>query len=150
MPEEDLKAYIRRLLEEIWNNHDMDAVMDAADRFLAPDLVEHRSFGEAPSEGREGAKKVFRMFHTAFPDMHVEPQDMVAEGEKIVLRWTGTATHQGPFFGIPPTGRQVRVSGIDVYRVRDGKVTDQWPNMDLLGLMQQLGAVPSHGGPPPR
>jgi steroid delta-isomerase-like uncharacterized protein len=85
------------------------------------------------------------MFLSAFPDLHWTIEDAVAEGNKVVLRLTARGTHRGAFQGIPPTGKQVTVTGIIISRLADGKIAEEWANRDVLGLLQQLGVVPVPG-----
>jgi predicted ester cyclase len=83
------------------------------------------------------------MFRSAFPDLHQEIEDLVAEGDTVAVRVTMTVTHLGPFLGVAPTGRRVRYDGMDFFRFREGKTVEHWTATDDLGLMQQLGVVPS-------
>lgn len=85
----------------------------------------------------------FAMFFDALPDLQAIIHDQVADDDKVVTRKTLRGTHQGPLFGIPPTGKTVDIEVIDILRVSDGKITDHWNNVDRLGLMQQLGAIPA-------
>jgi len=85
------------------------------------------------------------MYRTAFPDVHFTIEDQIAEGDRVVTRWTARGTHQGPLVGIPPTSKQVTMSGIAIYRLVDGKIVEQWGVNDMLGLLQQLGVVPILG-----
>jgi len=83
------------------------------------------------------------MFRSAFPDVHFSVEDQVVEGDKVVTRWRGSGTHQGNLMGIPPTGNRVSFVGITINRLEDGKVAEEWQIFDALGMMQQLGAIPS-------
>ena len=87
---------------------------------------------------REQFKTVAGMMHTAFPDVTVTIQDQIAEGDKVVTRWTAQATHQGEFMGIPPTGKQVTVKAIHIHQIVDGKISALWEEFDMFGRMQQL------------
>ena len=91
---------------------------------------------------RAAAKAFFEVFFAAFPDLRAEIHDQVAEGDKVVTRKTFHGTHKGEFYGIPASGRQINVEVIDILRVVDEKVTDHWSAMDMMGLMQQIGAAP--------
>jgi predicted ester cyclase len=82
------------------------------------------------------------VFYTAFPDMHYTVEDLIAEGDKVVCRWTVRATHQGEFMGVPATGKVVTWTGISITRFAGGKDVEDWESFDMLGLMQQLGAIP--------
>ena len=135
---EQNKAIQRRIFEEVWNKGDLTVL----DRVYAVDVVDHNPPPGLPP-GVEGVKQFFRMYMTAFPDTHMKMEDQVAEGDRIVTRWTATGTHKGELMGIPPTGKQVRVSGIIIDRVQGGKIIEYWSFFDQLGLLQQLGAVPS-------
>ena len=90
------------------------------------------------------------MYLSAFPDLHITVEDMIAEGDKIVARLTMRGTHQGAFLGIPPTGKQVTGTAIDINRITGGKSVEHWNNSDTLGLLQQLGVVPLPGQVAPR
>jgi steroid delta-isomerase-like uncharacterized protein len=131
------KALIRRLVEEIQNQHNVDAF----DKFFAPSFVNYDPLPGLPGT-LEGAKQLHRMLFAAFPDLHMTIHDQAAEGDKVWTRKTATGTHQGEFFGIPATGKQVSWKIIDIMSVRDGKVVDHWVVADVMGLMQQLGAIP--------
>ena len=86
------------------------------------------------------------MFRAAFPDLHVTLEDVFGEGDKVATRGYFTGTHQGEFNGIPATGKQVKVSYIDLWRLENGKAVDNWVQMDMIGLMQQLGVIPAPEG----
>lgn len=140
MSAEANKALVRRLVEEI-NRRNLAAI----DTLLAPDFVDHSAPpGHAP--GPEGFRQSIGMFVGAFPDFQWTIDDLLAEGDKVVLRVTARGTHRGELMGIAPTGKAVTVTGIAIFRVADGTIAEEWVNRDLLGLLQQLGAVP---GPAP-
>lgn len=125
------KALLRRLFEEVWNQGNLAAV----DELLAADYVLHD-----PAQlirGPEG----FKAYVSAFPDLHATIEDQIAEEDKVAMRFTVRATHKGAFQGLPPTGKQVILTGIDIQRIADGKVAENWVNLDALGLLQQLGVV---------
>lgn len=141
MSTEDNKAAERRFYEELWNQHDLGAV----DEHVAPDVVEHNPVFPGQGPGREGFRQSVAMPLSAFPDLQITIEEMVAEGDKIVVRWVARGTHRGEFMGIPPTNRQVTVEGIDIYRYAGGKRVETWRQWDRLGLMQQLGPIPTPG-----
>jgi steroid delta-isomerase-like uncharacterized protein len=115
-----------------------------ADELVAADFVDHNALpGQNP--GREGLKQAVTMISSAFPDIQITDQDFIAEGDRVVHRWNSRFTHQSEFMGIPPTGKPVTLTGIDVYRLADGKVVERWSEVDMLGLMQQLGVIPAPG-----
>lgn len=139
MPETN-KALVRQMFEEGMNKND-EAIFDA---LIARSYVNHDM--PAPAPGPEGFKQVLGQFRAAFPDMHVTLQDEVAEGDKVVTRGVFRGTHRGEFMGVPPTSKQVEVKYIDIWRVENGKLTENWVQLDLLGLLQQLGAIPAPAG----
>jgi steroid delta-isomerase-like uncharacterized protein len=100
----------------------------------------------APGEeihGPEGVKHFYTQLRNAFPDIHFRIKDQIAEGDKVVTHWTASGTHKGQFKGIQPTGKKFTVTAIDIDRIVDGKVKECWTNMDELGLLQQLGVIPT-------
>jgi len=138
MSVEQNKAIVRRFVEEVPNKGNMAV----ADELLSPHYVGHNLPPGMPS-GPEGLKQMVTMFHTAFPDFHVVIEDQVAEGDKVVNRVTVSGTHKGQFMVIAPTGKQVTVSGIQFWRLADGKIEELWFNRDDLGMMRQLGVIPT-------
>jgi len=126
------KALARRFFEEIWNQEDEAAI----DRFIPVDAT-----GNDPDfgSGREGFKQQWRMWRAAFPDLHFAIVDLIAEGDKVLTRWTLTGTHRGEFLGIAPTGRAIRVEGMSLDRIEDGLVAEGFDGWDALGLRRQLG-----------
>lgn len=133
---EENKAVERRFKEAVWDRHDPEA----ADKFVDPDVEEHNSL-LGPGRGLEGYKQAMRMAFSAFPDARLTHEDLIAEGDKVVERWTMRGTHAGEFMGIPATNKEVTVSGIDIYRYKDGKRVETWSQFDGLGLMRQLGVM---------
>ena|SRR5437899_2971856 len=138
MSTEENKALNRRLVEEGFSKGNF-AVLD---ELIADDCLDHSAPPGTPS-GRGGVIQFFTMFRSAFPDLHYTIEDQIAEGDKVVTRNIWRGTHQGAFLGLPPTGKQVTVTGIDITRWAGGKAVEHWANQDLLGLMQQLGAFPA-------
>lgn len=131
------KAIVRRY-REAHNTHRLDQLDD----IVAPDLAAHTLMPGLPP-GREGGKMAHRAGAAAFPDLHVQTEDLIAEGDRVVERWTQTATHSGaPFSGAPASGRKYSITGISLYRIADGKIVEHWANMDFLGVLQQLGLAP--------
>jgi steroid delta-isomerase-like uncharacterized protein len=138
MPEQN-KTIARRAFEEVQSRGNLALV----DELVAGDYVGHTPLKEI--HGPEGAKQFFSMLREAFPNMQVTVEDQIAEGDKVVTRWTGRGTHKGHFQGMPPTGRQMTMTGITIFRIAAGKLVEGWTNADMLGLMQQLGVVPVPG-----
>lgn len=115
---------------------------DAFDEFVVPDFVDHDPIpGQKP--GREGLKDAYRIFTAAFPDVWFTFEDLIAEGDLVIGRGVIKGTNEGAFLGIPPTGKMVNWTGTRMFRVRNGKVTEGWINLDMLGVMRQLGVVPA-------
>ena len=136
---EENKALIRRFYEE-FNKKNLVALVD----FIDPHAVDHSAPPGQPA-GSEGFRQFADMILTAFPDLHFTIEDMIAEGEKVVARVTFQGTHQGMFMGIPPTGKHVTSTGIEINRIVGSKVVEHWNSYDDLGVLQQLNAVPSMG-----
>jgi steroid delta-isomerase-like uncharacterized protein len=128
---------------DAWNGGDLDAL----DAVVAPDYLFHDPADPALPRGPEGAKRQVRAFRTAFPDLALTVADEIAEADKVVQRLTATGTHRGPFMGIPPTGRRVTMSSIEIMRVAGGRIAEHWDEFDTAGVLQQLGAVPAPRGP---
>jgi steroid delta-isomerase-like uncharacterized protein len=135
--EEDNKAVIRRWIEA-YNNRDMQAEADVLD----PGYVAHVPAAPGPLEGLEAWRKFTAPFVEAFPDLRLTVENILSEGDKVAARVAFHGTHRGEFQGIAPTGKEVAFSSIEVNRVVGGKVEEHWVELDLLGLMQQLGAIP--------
>lgn len=138
MPAEENKAVIRRLVEEAWNKGNLDVLGE----IIAPNHVHHDRATPGLHTGPEGERQLITTYRAAFPDMQLRLDDLVAEGDKVVHRWTVRATHQGPLMGIPPTGKRIEVAGISIDRLANGKIVESWVAWDSLGLLQQFGAVP--------
>jgi steroid delta-isomerase-like uncharacterized protein len=125
---------MRRLHAALLDARDPDVVDD----FFAPGFVSHNNPPGFPP-GVEGVKRFFTMFRDAFPDVEVEIDEMVVEGDRVAAATTFTGTHQGELMGVAPTGRRVSVTGIDIVRVADGKIVEHRGLTDIVGLMRQLG-----------
>ena len=132
----DPKDIARRLLYEAFNGGNLDVI----DELIDPDLVYHAPDGDI--RGLEGARQLVIAMHSDFPDFHVAVDDVIAEGDKVVVRFTDTGTYQGDDFGVTATGKQVTWTGVDIFRIADGKIIEGWGVGDLLGLMRQLGVYP--------
>jgi steroid delta-isomerase-like uncharacterized protein len=140
MSTEENKALLQRFQDEFINAHDPDA----ADALCSLDFAIHMG-GQPPVVGLAAFKQLAAAYFAAFPDLHETTEDVLAEGDRVArrVRWTGT--HQGELMGIPPTGKQVSVSGMRLFRIADGKIAEEWGEDDMLGLMQQLGLIPAPG-----
>jgi steroid delta-isomerase-like uncharacterized protein len=129
------KDILRRFYAEFWNAGNVDAV----DALVAEDFVDHQAVPGMPS-GKEGFAELIHQWHTGFPDMSETVEDLIAEGDRVVGRFTFRGTHTGDFLGIAPTGRAVSMTGIDIVRIRDGKIAEFWYAEQLNDLLSQLTA----------
>jgi steroid delta-isomerase-like uncharacterized protein len=137
MSAEENKQLVRRFVEEFWN----EGNADAADELMAPDAEIHMPTGELVD--LDGLKDFADAFRGSFPDWHSTFEELVAEGDRVAERWTGRGTHRGELQGIAPTDRRVEVPGSVFYRIADGKIAEFRGQLDMMGLMRQLGAIPS-------
>jgi predicted ester cyclase len=119
--------------------------LDKLDDMVVEDYVEHQPIPGQPA-GREGLKWAYRVFNEPFPDLEFDFADVIAEGDLVVGRGIGDAVQKGDFMNIPATNKRVKWSGTRLFRMRDGKLIEGWINIDMLGMLQQLGVVPA---PPP-
>ena len=140
MSAEEHKAIVRRFVEEVQNRGDLAAL----DELCAPDFVNHSAPPGVPPT-REGLAQLTALFRRAFPDGRMAIEDMLAEGDRVVTRKTFRGTHRGELMGLPPTGARVEIGLIDIVRLDGGKVVEHWNAVDNLGMLQQLGAIPSSG-----
>jgi steroid delta-isomerase-like uncharacterized protein len=136
---EQNKAIERRLLDEVYNQGKLEVI----DELVASDFVGHGTATEGGDQGRDAYRNFVVEMRTAFPDLQMTIEDQVAEGDKVVTRFRARGTHSGTFQGIPPTGKPGELSGTIIDRIADGKIIECWSNTDDLGLLQQLGIVPS-------
>jgi hypothetical protein len=131
-------ALVHELLERAVNQKDMTAL----DELSHPDAKFHSPLAPE-SGGLDAVRGLFRELHTGFPDFHLVVDDTIAVGDVVVVRWhTDRQTHLGPYRGIPPTGRKVRMTGIEMRRIRDGRVFETFMEVDALGGVRQMGVVP--------
>jgi steroid delta-isomerase-like uncharacterized protein len=137
MTRDDAKTLVSAYIDAVWNNADFTAL----DELTRPTFTYH--LGGQPGKDKAAMRQFLMAVHAAFPDWKVHIEAIVAEGDTVAARWTGRVTHQGPFQGIPPTGREVSVSGINFYVIEEGKISREWEQMDSLGLLQQLGVIPA-------
>ena len=132
------KAIVRRFMEDGWNKGDL-SVIEAC---VTPDFVDHDPANPPHlGKGIAGAKQVVNLYRSAFPDLHFTIEDLIAEGDKVVVRYRATGTHKGELMGLAPTNRRATVTAILISRIAGGKIAEQWSNWDTAGLLQQLGAA---------
>jgi len=132
------KFVIRRSFEELWNKGNLSV----ADELFTPNYSHHDPSTPDVGRGPESEKKRATLYRTAFPDLQLTIEDIIAEGQTVMARWSFRGTHKGDLSGIAPTGKQVTISGVSIARFTNGKMVEGWVNWDALGLMQQLGVVP--------
>lgn len=130
---DDNKRVIRRLYDELFSKWNFAVV----DELISPEFVGHEMPPGMP-RGPEGIRQFYAGIRAGLPDVRLTVEDMIAEKDKVVVRWRAGATHNGPFLGIPATGKAVSFTGIAIYRVSNGKVVERWVEVDLLGLTAQL------------
>jgi predicted ester cyclase len=142
MSAEDNKRLVRRMVDEVNGGN-----LDVFDEVLAVDFVDH-----APPRGvpptREGFKQFQAMLLAGLPDNKATTEDLIAEGDKVVWRWSGLGHHTGVLMGLPPTGRPIRATGIEIFRVANGRFVEHWSEWSQMAMMQQLGLVPAPQGAP--
>jgi steroid delta-isomerase-like uncharacterized protein len=130
VPSADNKAIVRRWIEEVWGKRALDAIDDlfAADYAVNGQVI-----------GPEGVRQGVAWLRTTFHDASIRVDDLIAEGDKVVMRWTLEGTHRGAFMGVAPTGKQVRLTGINIYRVVDKRILENHESVDVFGMLRQLG-----------
>ena len=130
------KLLANQVWEVVWHQGNLHRL----DELFAPDFVRHDPGREL--RGLEQNRQFIASLRTAFPDARFTVEDQIAEGDKVAVRYRFEGTHLGDFQGMAPTGKRVRYSAILIYRVADDKIAEQWTELDLLGLLRQLGVLP--------
>ncbi len=134
------KAAARRYVEDVWNQGNLTVI----DELVAPSATFHdASVPGGKFSGPQGVKQFVQIYRGAFPDVRLTINDLIADGDKVATRWTASGTHKGELMGIAPTGKRVTVTGCDIAQYQNGKVVEDWASYDMLGMLQQLGVVPS-------
>lgn len=136
---EENKEVVRRFAAVAWTGNTLN--LEALDELLVPDFQDLSGPPDLPP-GLEAYKSFVQGWHTAFAGITHEPEQLIAEGDKVVERWKAGGTHVGAFMGIPITGRSGTFQGISTYLIRDGKIVKRWGNSDDIGLLRQLGVIP--------
>jgi steroid delta-isomerase-like uncharacterized protein len=139
MSPEDKKNFVRSFYTSMSRGN-----VNVIDDLFTDDFIEHEPL-PTQTPGREGVKQFFKAMLSAFPDARFIPEAMYVDGDTVIARLTVTGTNQGEFQGMPPTGKQTTVEGIDIVRLANGKFAEHWGVFDNLGLLQQLGVVPAPG-----
>jgi steroid delta-isomerase-like uncharacterized protein len=129
------KAVIHNALEKIWNQ----GILDEADLLFADDYVYH---GVPEIHGTKGIKQHVAALRVSVPDFNLSLEDVIAEGDKVVCRWTAGGTQKDDFMGVPPSDKQIKITGIIISRITEGKIIEDWEISDQLGLMQMMGVIP--------
>lgn len=138
-------AAVRRLADEGFKRRNMAVV----DEIVSAGMIDHHPFpGQQP--GPDGVKSIINMFYAAFPDAQFTNEHIFGDGDLVADHWHMEGTHGGPFMGIPPTGKRVRVEGIEIFRLNGGQIVERWAQVDSFGLLKQLGAIPEPGHGAPR
>ena len=137
MSVEGNKAFARRMYEAINEGH-----LDLIDELVSEDFVEHEGLPGLPTTGPEAPKAALGMFRAAFPDLQMAAEDMIGEGDKVVVRGTMSGTHKGELMGMSPTNKSFKIQFIDILEIHNGQGTAHWGVTDQAALMQQLGLTP--------
>lgn len=141
---QDVTAPVRRFHAEIYQQGNLSV----ADEIIADGFAWHApNLPPGLPPGREGVKTYAGLLRTAYPDIHFTADDTITTEDKVVVRWTATGTQTGMLITLPPTGKSMTVTGIDVYRIVDGQIAELWQNWDQLGMLQQLGVAPMPSQP---
>jgi steroid delta-isomerase-like uncharacterized protein len=136
MSAEQNKSLVLKFVDQVLTRRDFTAL----DEIVSDDFIIH-GLPASFSPDKEGLKQAVQLFHSAFSGWQDTPEIIVVEGDRVAIKFTGRGTHMGTFLGIPPTGKQVEMSGMAIYRVLDGKIVEDNVLLDTFGLMQQLSAI---------
>ena len=141
MTAEQNKAIVRRWYKDMFERGNLNL----AEELFTTDFISHDTSGPGPKgewpRGPSGPRAVVKTYHDAFPDMHYSIDDLICEGDRVVVRWTARGTNTGPIMDMPATGKAVTISGIETDRLVNGKIAEAWVNFDLLSLLTQVGIV---------
>lgn len=140
MSGEQNKAIVQQWVEEVWNR----GHLAFADEVIAPTYVLHGA-GPSPVQGADGIKQYVAAYRAAMPDLRFTVDDLIVEDDKVAWRFTAQGTQTGELLGMPPSGKRAMVTGIVISRFADGKWQEDWLSFDALGMLQQLGAIPTPG-----
>ncbi len=137
---EENKTVVYQLIDDAWNKGNVSVI----DGLLSPDYVLHIPTRQGTID-REGYKEAIRVYRTAFPEMLLSIKEMIVVEDKVVVRWMISGAHKGPYMGVAPTDKHVTLTGMSIRRLEEGKIAEEWVVSDMLGLMQQMGAIPAPG-----
>jgi steroid delta-isomerase-like uncharacterized protein len=135
------RSIIRRWIEEGWNGRNLDLI----DQLYSPDVIQHDPNSPLAVRSSGEMRMYIGGFQSAFPDLHFTTDDLLAEGDKVLWRFTSRGTHHGALMGIPPTGKALTVVGMALFRIAEGRIAEVWVNIDALGMLQSLGVIPVMG-----
>jgi len=136
---DESRAVVRRFFSELWNKGNLNV----ADEIIDMDAVNHDPAAPSLGMGPEATKRLVTMYRSAFPDLVLQTEHMIAESGMVAIHWVSSGTHRGEFLGAGPTGKRVLVDGISILQVYRGKIAEVYTNWDTLGLMKQIGAPKS-------
>jgi steroid delta-isomerase-like uncharacterized protein len=139
MSTEENKAIVRRVNDEVWSEGHLDVI----DELIADDFVATVVGAPEQIRGPQGFREFVGLYRKAFPDLRITIDEQFAEGETVVTRWTAIGTNEGELMGMPATGKQATTAGININRISGGKLVEGWGIFDQLGLLQQIGAIPT-------
>jgi steroid delta-isomerase-like uncharacterized protein len=137
-------AIASQWFEQFWNQKKFDTI----EKLVAPDCRLHGHADHDAVIGMAEFREFAQALQAAFPDIHIDVEDTISEGDRTVVRWVSRGTHRGDFMGIPPSGKKILVRGVSVIRFADGKIVESWDNWDKLGMLQAVGALPEPAAPP--
>ena len=140
MSTEQNKSIVRRWVDEGWNKGNLSVV----NQLYVPNFVQHEPAPETVNSSA-ALKQYVSAYRSAFPDINFNVEDLLADGDKVVLRFRGKGTHKGTFMGLPPTGKSGDITGMVIFRLENSRIEEAWVNIDSLGLLQQLGVIPMPG-----
>jgi steroid delta-isomerase-like uncharacterized protein len=139
MSEQHNRQVVDEFIQALFTRGELDAV----DRYLSPDFVDHDpTLPDQPGD-RESMRSAAAVMRAAFPDWRSDVEELIASGDMVVERFTASGTHEGEIMGIAPTGRTITLPGINIFRLQDGRIVERWGRLDMLGFMRQLGVVPA-------
>ncbi|MBI3943188.1 MAG: ester cyclase [Chloroflexi bacterium] len=138
MSPQDNQGTVLQYAQEVWNNNNLGAI----EKYIAADYVRHDPGIPLQIRGPEGIRGLVPLYRNAFPDMRFTPEVLVAGEDKVAVLWRVQGTHQGDLMGIPATGKSVEITAMEIFRLADGKIAEQWVAVDNLGMLQQVDAVP--------
>jgi steroid delta-isomerase-like uncharacterized protein len=135
------KTLARRAMDELWTKGNLAAI----DQLYSDNCVFHDLGSPEDIRGRDGLRQFAQTYRTACPDLQCTVEDVLAEGDKVALRWISRGSHKGDLMGIAPTGKQVTFRGVQIQRISNGKIVEEWAGFNTLGALQEIGAVPPLG-----